>query len=147
MTKLVAASVGHLNGKAVCTRKALGENLTVLFEFPTRKNEYENTFEEYITRSIRGRLGVKPTAGQNCHATTNTSLRGKTELLSIALSCNLSNFLVRLTPSLDRFSLKPQRHELTNANVPTAEESIRECCWLHCAADGYVLSNKTKVSI
>lgn len=144
MTKLVAASVGHLNGSTVYTREGLDENLTVLSEFPTIKHEYESIFEEYITRRICGRSGGRSTAGQNYHAITKSCRRGKTELLSTALSCYLSSFLVRLTSSLNRFSLKSQPYELTNASVPAAEEDIRECCCLHCTAYGYVLSNKLK---
>lgn len=126
MKKLVNASVGHFKGKNVNTRKASGEKLVVLLEFPSGKHGYEDNLQEYIAPELRGEGGIKPTAIENYSSNTNSLLSKKIELISTASSCNLTSFFFRSMPCLSGSSLKPLRYELTTAYVLTAAQSIAD---------------------
>lgn len=58
MKKKVAAAIVHLDGKILITRRAPGEKLAGMWEFPGGKIEHEETPQECIIRELREELGV-----------------------------------------------------------------------------------------
>lgn len=127
MKKLVAAAVVHLNGKILITRRAPGEKLAGMWEFPGGKLEHEETPQECITRELREELGVESVAGEILTSTTYTYPGGTIELIAIAVKLQSTQFTLQVH---DLFEwVQPQellRYELAPADIPIADEIIRK---------------------
>lgn len=123
----VAAAVVHLNGKILITRRAPGEKLAGMWEFPGGKLEQEETAQECITRELREELGVESVAGEIFISTTYTYPGGTIELIAIVVKLQSTQFTLQVH---DLFEwVQPQellRYELAPADIPIAEEIIRK---------------------
>ena len=64
MKKPVAAAVVYLDGRILITRRAPGQSLEGLWEFPGGKVEPGETLQECITRELDEELGVASVAGE-----------------------------------------------------------------------------------
>jgi 8-oxo-dGTP diphosphatase len=127
MKKPVAAAVVHLNGKILITRRAPGEKLAGMWEFPGGKLEHDETAQECITRELREELGVESVAGEIFISTTYTYPGGTIELIAIVVKLQSTQFTLQVH---DLFEwVQPQellRYELAPADIPIAQEIIRK---------------------
>jgi 8-oxo-dGTP diphosphatase len=127
MKKPVAAAVVHLDGKILITRRAPGQNLEGLWEFPGGKLEREESAQECITRELREELGVESVAGEILTTTTYAYPGGEIELIAISVELQSTQFTLQVH---DRFEwVRPQellRYNLAPADIPIAQEIIRK---------------------
>jgi 8-oxo-dGTP diphosphatase len=127
MKKPVAAAVVHLNGKILITRRAPGEKLAGMWEFPGGKLEHGETAQECITRELREELGVESVAGEILTSTRYTYPGGTIELIAIVVKLQSTQFTLQVHDLLEW--VQPQellRYELAPADIPIAEEIIRK---------------------
>lgn len=127
MKKPVAAAVVHLDGKVLITRRAPGEKLAGMWEFPGGKLEHEETPQECITRELREELGVESVAGKILISTTHTYPGGTIELIAIMVTLQSTQFTLQVH---DLFEwVRPQellQYDLAPADIPIAEEILRK---------------------
>lgn len=127
MKKLVAAAVVRLGGKILITRRAPGEKLAGMWEFPGGKLEHEETPQDCITRELREELGVESVAGEILTSTTYTYPGGTIELIAIMVKLQSTQFTLQVH---DLFEwVQPQellQYGLAPADIPIAEEIIRK---------------------
>ena len=127
MKKLVAAAVVHLDGKTLITRRAPGQNLEGLWEFPGGKLEHEESVQQCITRELREELGVDPVAGEIIATSTYAYPGGEIELIAISVELQSTQFTLQVH---DRFEwVLPQellRYNFAPADIPIAQEIIRK---------------------
>ncbi|CRM40231.1 CTP pyrophosphohydrolase [Pseudomonas sp. 31 E 6] len=127
MKKPVAAAVVHLHGKVLITRRAPGEKLAGMWEFPGGKLEQEETPQDGITRELREELGVESVAGEILTSTTYTYPGGTIELIAIMVTLQSTQFTLQVH---DLFEwVRPQellQYDLAPADIPIAEEIIRK---------------------
>jgi len=127
MKKPVAAAVVHLDGKVLITRRAPGEKLAGMWEFPGGKLEQEETPQDCITRELREELGVESVAGEILTSTTYTYPGGTIELIAIMVTLQSTQFTLQVH---DLFEwVRPQellQYDLAPADIPIAEEIIRK---------------------
>jgi 8-oxo-dGTP diphosphatase len=127
MKKPVAAAVVHLDGKILITRRAPGQNLEALWEFPGGKLEHEESAQECIIRELREELGVESVAGEILTTTTYAYPGGEIELIAISVELQSIQFTLQVH---DRFEwVLPQellQYNLAPADVPIAQEIIRK---------------------
>lgn len=127
MKKPVAAAVVHLDGKILITRRAPGQKLEGLWEFPGGKLEHEESALECITRELREELGVESVAGEILTTTTYTYPGGEIELIAISVQLQSTQFTLQVH---DRFEwVLPQellQYNLAPADIPIAQEIIRK---------------------
>ncbi|WLG25993.1 (deoxy)nucleoside triphosphate pyrophosphohydrolase [Pseudomonas lurida] len=127
MKKPVAAAVAHLDGKILITRRAPGQNLEGLWEFPGGKLEHEESPQECIIRELREELGVESVAGEVLTTTTYSYPGGEIELIAISVELQSTQFTLQVH---DRFEwVRPQellRYDLAPADIPIAQEIIRK---------------------
>ena len=127
MKKPVAAAVVHLDGKVLITRRAPGETLAGMWEFPGGKLEHEETPQECITRELREELGVESVAGEILTSTTYTYPGGTIELIAIMVTLQSTQFTLQVH---DLFEwVQPQellQYDLAPADIPIAEEILRK---------------------
>lgn len=127
MKKSVAAAVVYLDGKILITRRAPGEQLAGLWEFPGGKLEPEETPQDCITRELREELDVESVAGEILTSTTYTYPGGKIELIAIMVKLQSAQLTLQVH---DLFEwVQPQellQYGLAPADIPIAEEIIRK---------------------
>ncbi|KTC42381.1 NUDIX hydrolase [Pseudomonas sp. ABAC21] len=127
MKKPVAAAVVHLDGKILITRRALGQSLAGLWEFPGGKLEHEESPQECITRELREELGVESVAGEILTTTIYAYPGGEIELIAISVELQSTQFTLQVH---DRFEwVRPRellRYKLAPADIPIAQEIIRK---------------------
>jgi len=127
MKKPVAAAVVYLDGKILITRRAPGEKLAGMWEFPGGKLEHEETPQDCITRELREELGVESVAGEILTSTTYTYPGGTIELIAIMVKLQSTQFTLQVH---DLFEwVQPQellQYCLAPADIPIAEEIIRK---------------------
>ncbi|MCP1456114.1 (deoxy)nucleoside triphosphate pyrophosphohydrolase [Pseudomonas kilonensis] len=127
MKKPVAAAVVHLDGKILITRRAQGQNLPGLWEFPGGKLEHEESPQECITRELREELGVESVAGEVLTTTTYAYPGGEIELIAISVELQSTQFTLQVH---DQFEwVRPRellRYSLAPADIPIAQEIIRK---------------------
>ncbi len=127
MKKPVAAAIVHLDGKVLITRRAPGEKLAGMWEFPGGKLEHEETPQECITRELREELGVESVAGETLTSTTYTYPGGTIELIAIMVTLQSIQFTLQVH---DLFEwVRPQellQYDLAPADIPIAEEILRK---------------------
>lgn len=127
MKKPVAAAVVYLDGKILITRRAPGEKLAGMWEFPGGKLEHEETPQDCITRELREELGVESVAGEILTSTTYTYPGGTIELIAIMVKLQSTQFTLQVH---DLFEwVQPQellQYGLAPADIPIAEEIIRK---------------------
>ncbi|KAB0532945.1 MULTISPECIES: (deoxy)nucleoside triphosphate pyrophosphohydrolase [Pseudomonas] len=126
MKEPVAAAVVHLDGKILITRRAPGQKLAGMWEFPGGKLERGETPQDCIIRELREELGVESVAGEILTSTIYTYPGGTIELIAVRVDLKSTQFTLQVH---DLFEwVRPQellRHDLAPADIPIAEEIIR----------------------
>ncbi|SDG21766.1 8-oxo-dGTP diphosphatase [Onishia taeanensis] len=123
--KHVAAALAIKEGRILLTRRAPGQQLEGLWEFPGGKQEPTETIEQCIEREIREELSLSCTAK---HVFTESIYRyegGAIKLIGVLVE--LSQEEPELTVH-DRFAWVPLAdmlsYELAPADIPIAKEVI-----------------------
>lgn len=127
MKKPVAAAVVYLEGRILITRRAPGQNLEGLWEFPGGKVEPEETIRECITRELDEELGVASVAGAILMTVTHTYPGGTIELIAILVELQSTTFTLRVHDLYEW--VRPEDlllYDLAPADIPIAEEIIRK---------------------
>ncbi|PJI50306.1 MAG: 8-oxo-dGTP diphosphatase MutT [Pseudomonas sp.] len=123
--KKVAAAVVYLDGKVLLTRRAPGEKLAGMWEFPGGKLEVDETPQRCIVREIREELGVYSEAGEILTESTFAYPGGTIHLIAVELVLNSTHFVLqvhdRVEWCLPRELLS---YELAPADIPIAMEII-----------------------
>lgn len=126
MKEPVAAAVVHLDGKILITRRAPGQKLAGMWEFPGGKLEHGETPQDCIIRELREELGVESVAGEILTSTMYTYPGGAIELIAVIVVLQSTQFTLQVH---DLFEwVRPQellQHDLAPADIPIAEEIIR----------------------
>lgn len=126
MKEPVAAAVVHLNGKILITRRAPGQKLAGMWEFPGGKLEHGETPQDCIIRELREELGVESVAGEILTSTTYSYPGGTIELIAVSVVLQSIQFVLQVH-DLSEW-VQPHellRYDLAPADVPIAEEIIR----------------------
>lgn len=125
--KRVAAAVVYLEGKVLITRRAPGEKLAGLWEFPGGKLEADETPQHCIVREIHEELRVGSIAGDILTESVFTYPGDTIQLVAVELTLNSTNFVLqvhdRVEWCLPRELLS---YELAPADIPIAMEIIRK---------------------
>ncbi|EIU7214838.1 TPA: (deoxy)nucleoside triphosphate pyrophosphohydrolase [Pseudomonas aeruginosa] len=126
MVQSVAAAVIYLNDKVLITRRAPGEKLAGIWEFPGGKLEAGETPQTCIVRELREELGVESVAGEILTTSLYTYPGGAVELIAVVVSLR-STALKLQVHDLAKW-IPPQEllsYDLAPADIPIAEEIIR----------------------
>ncbi|WP_440468707.1 (deoxy)nucleoside triphosphate pyrophosphohydrolase [Pseudomonas sp. YH-1] len=125
--KRVAAAVVYLDGKVLLTRRAPGEKLAGMWEFPGGKFEADETPQRCIVREIHEELGVYSEAGEILTESVFTYPGGTIQLIAVEVTLNSTHFVLqvhdRVEWCLPRGLLS---YELAPADIPIAMEIIRK---------------------
>ena len=127
MKRSVAAAVVYLDGKTLITRRAPGEKLAGMWEFPGGKIEHEETPQECIIRELREELGVDSFAGEILTTSNYTYPGGAIELIAVTVQLQSLQLILEVH---DLFEWVLPRellgYNLAPADIPIAEEIIRK---------------------
>lgn len=127
MANQVAAAVVYRDGHILITRRAPGEKLAGMWEFPGGKLESGETPQSCIVRELREELGVESDAGEILTTSVFTYPGGKIELIAVIVSLRSAVLTLQVH---DRAAwVTPQEllgYELAPADIPIAEEIIRK---------------------
>ncbi|MCO7544676.1 (deoxy)nucleoside triphosphate pyrophosphohydrolase [Stutzerimonas nitrititolerans] len=127
MGNQVAAAVVYRDGNILITRRAPGEKLAGMWEFPGGKLESGETPQSCIVRELREELGVESDAGEILTTSMFTYPGGTIEL--IAMTVSLRSDVLTLHVHDRAEWVTPQdllSYELAPADIPIAEEIIRK---------------------
>ncbi|NAN55239.1 (deoxy)nucleoside triphosphate pyrophosphohydrolase [Pseudomonas protegens] len=122
----VAAAVVHRDGKILITRRAPGQKLAGMWEFPGGKLEHGETPQDCITRELREELGVESVAGEILTSSIYTYPGGTIELIAVSVVLQSIQFVLQVHDLIEW--VRPQellQYDLAPADVPIAEEIIR----------------------
>lgn len=127
MKKQVAASVVYLDGRILISRRAPGQSLAGMWEFPGGKVEQGETPQECIVRELDEELGVASVAGEILITTTYSYPGGTIELIAILVELKSTQFTLQvhdLYEWVGPYDLLS--YDLAPADIPIAEEIIRQ---------------------
>jgi 8-oxo-dGTP diphosphatase len=127
MKKPVAAAVVYLDGRVLITRRAPGQSLEGLWEFPGGKVEPGETLQECIVRELDEELGVTSVAGEILMTVTYTYPGGTIELIAVLVELQSTQFTLQVHDLYEW--VRPDDlllYDLAPADIPIAEEIIRE---------------------
>lgn len=127
MAKQVAAAVFYRNGNILITRRAPGEKLAGMREFPGGKLEAEETPQSCIVRELREELGVDSDAGEILTTSVFTYPGGTIELIAATVSLRSAVLTLHVHDRAE-WVTPPDLlgYELAPADIPIAEEIIRK---------------------
>ncbi|QVM99617.1 (deoxy)nucleoside triphosphate pyrophosphohydrolase [Pseudomonas rhodesiae] len=127
MKKSVAAAVVFLDGRILITRRAPGQNLEGLWEFPGGKVEPGETLQECITRELNEELGVTSVAGEILMTVSYDYPGGTIDLTAILVELQSTQFTVQVHDLYEW--VRPDDlllYDLAPADISIAEELVRK---------------------
>lgn len=125
--KKVAAAVVYLEGKVLVARRAPGEKLAGMWEFPGGKLEADETPQHCIVREIREELGVCSEAGEILTESVFTYPGGTIQLIAVELTLNSTHFVLQVHDRVEWCTPRELlSYELAPADIPIAMEIIRK---------------------
>ncbi|MDH1535682.1 (deoxy)nucleoside triphosphate pyrophosphohydrolase [Pseudomonas chengduensis] len=126
MGRQVAAAVIYRDGKILITRRAPGEKLAGMWEFPGGKLEADETPQACIIRELHEELGVESDAGEILTTSIYTYPGGTIELIAVVVKLR-STALKLQVHDLAEWALPNELlgYDLAPADIPIAEEIIR----------------------
>jgi len=123
----VAAAIIYRDGNILITRRAPGEKLAGMWEFPGGKLESGETPQSCIVRELREELGVESDAGEILTTSVFTYPGGTIELIAVIVSLQSAVLTLRVHDraewAIPQYLLG---YELAPADIPIAEEIIRK---------------------
>lgn len=124
--KQVAAGIAIMSGMVLVTRRAHGQNLAGLWEFPGGKLEAGETPQTCIVRELHEELGVGTTAGEVLVEAIHRYPGGAINLIAVQVVLDHQDLQLSVH---DAYAWVAPRELLTiglaPADVPIAEEIIR----------------------
>lgn len=124
--KLVAAAIAVREGRVLVTRRAPGENLAGLWEFPGGKLEPTETPQSCIVRELREELHVEAVAGDVVAESIYEYPGGAIKLIGVAVRLTTSEMRLTVHDAVDWVLPSDLlRFELAPADIPIAEELVR----------------------
>ncbi|MBV7564167.1 (deoxy)nucleoside triphosphate pyrophosphohydrolase [Pseudomonas sp. sia0905] len=125
MGRKVAAAVIYLAGKILIARRAPGEKLAGMWEFPGGKLEANETPQACITRELHEELGVESDAGEILTTSIYTYPGGTIELIAVVVELRSTAFKLQVH-DLAEWVLPNELldYDLAPADIPIAEEII-----------------------
>ncbi|BCY03523.1 (deoxy)nucleoside triphosphate pyrophosphohydrolase [Stutzerimonas stutzeri] len=126
MANQVAAAVVYRDGNILITRRAPGEKLAGMWEFPGGKLESGESPQSCIVRELREELGVESDAGEILTTSLYTYPGGTIELIAVLVSLR-STALKLQVHDLAEWVLPNELlgYDFAPADIPIAEEIIR----------------------
>jgi 8-oxo-dGTP diphosphatase len=127
MASQVAAAVICQEGMVLITRRAIGEKLAGMWEFPGGKLEPGETPQTCIVRELREELGVESVADGILTTSVFTYPGGAIELIAVTVALGSTAFTLQVHDRAEW--VKPQDllgYDLAPADIPIAEEIIRK---------------------
>lgn len=125
--KKVAAAVVYLDGTVLVARRAPGEKLAGMWEFPGGKLEADETPQHCIVREIQEELGVGSIAGDILTESVFTYPGGTIRLIAVELTLNSTNFVLQVHDRVEWCTpCELLSYELAPADIPIAMEIIRK---------------------
>lgn len=125
--KKVAAAVAFQDGKVLVARRASGEKLAGMWEFPGGKLEPEETVQQCIVRELAEELGVRASAGAVLAESTYTYEGGAIHLIAVEVLLHESSLRLSVHDECKWVTLGSLLEmELAPADIPIAEEIIRK---------------------
>lgn len=127
MANQVAAAVVYRNGNILITRRAPGEKLAGMWEFPGGKLEPGETPQSCIVRELREELGVESDAGEILTTSVFAYPGGTIELIAVTVSLRSAVLTLHVHDRAE-WVTPPDLlgYELAPADIPIAEEIIRK---------------------
>jgi len=124
--KQVVAAVVLRDGLVLVTRRAPGEKLAGMWEFPGGKLEPGETVQQCIVRELDEELGVAAVAGDVFAKTAYTYAGGVIELIAVEVVLLDETLCLRVHDAF-KWVLPDEllKLELAPADIPIAEEIIR----------------------
>jgi 8-oxo-dGTP diphosphatase len=124
--KLVAAAIAFQDGRVLVTRRAPGEKLAGLWEFPGGKLEATETPQSCIVRELREELHIDAEAGDVVAESIYEYPGGAIKLIGVAVSLATSDMQLTVHDAVD-WVLPSELlgFELAPADIPIAEELVR----------------------
>jgi 8-oxo-dGTP diphosphatase len=124
--KLVAAAIAFQDGRVLVTRRAPGEKLAGLWEFPGGKLEATETPQSCIVRELREELHIDAEAGDVVAESIYEYPGGAIKLIGVAVSLATSDMKLTVHDAVD-WVLPSELlgFELAPADIPIAEELVR----------------------
>lgn len=127
MGNQVAAAVVYRDGNILITRRAPGEKLAGMWEFPGGKLESGETPQSCIVRELREELGVESDAGEILTTSVFTYPGGTIELIAVIVSLQSTVLALHVHDRAKWVTpLDLLGYELAPADIPIAEEIIRK---------------------
>lgn len=127
MANQVAAAVVYRDGNILITRRAPGEKLAGMWEFPGGKLEPEETPQSCIVRELREELGVESDAGEILTTSVFTYPGGTIELIAVTVSLRSAVLTLNVHDKAEWVAPGDLLgYELAPADIPIAEEIIRK---------------------
>jgi 8-oxo-dGTP diphosphatase len=127
MANQVAAAVVYRDGNILITRRAPGEKLAGMWEFPGGKLEPGETPQNCIVRELREELGVKADAGEILTTSVFAYSGGAIELIAVTVSLRSAVLTLNVHDRAEWVAPADLLgYELAPADIPIAEEIIRK---------------------
>lgn len=127
VVKRVAAAVVYRDGNILITRRAPGEKLAGMWEFPGGKLESGESPQSCIVRELREELGVDSDAGEILTTSVFTYPGGTIELIAVTVSLRSAVLTLHVHDRAEWVTpLDLMSYELAPADIPIAEEIIRK---------------------
>lgn len=123
--KEVAAGIAIIEGRALLTRRAPGQNLEGYWEFPGGKLELGEDAQTCIVRELREELGVESTAGNVLATSEYTYPGGQIRLIAVEVKLHGDDFTLTVHDEYAWIELAELLElNLAPADIPIVEELI-----------------------
>mgnify|MGYP000891905491 CR=1 FL=1 len=127
MGNQVAAAVVYRDGHILITRRAAGEKLAGMWEFPGGKLESGESPQSCIVRELREELGVESDASEILTTSVFTYPGGTIELIAVTISLRSAVLTLHVHDRAEWVAPADLLgYELAPADIPIAEEIIRK---------------------
>nr|WP_313327145.1 (deoxy)nucleoside triphosphate pyrophosphohydrolase [Stutzerimonas balearica] len=127
MANQVAAAVVYQDGNILITRRAPGEKLAGMWEFPGGKLESGESPQSCIIRELREELGVESDASEILTTSVFTYPGGTIELIAVTVSLRSAVLTLHVHDRAEWVAPEDLLgYELAPADIPIAEEIIRK---------------------
>lgn len=124
--KVVAAAIIRREGRILVARRAVGQSLAGMWEFPGGKLEPTETPQTCIVRELREELGVEATAGEVVAESVFEYPGGVIRLIGVEVELETCDFRLTVHDAFEWFEpAQLLTIALAPADVPIAEELIR----------------------
>jgi 8-oxo-dGTP diphosphatase len=124
--KIVSAGIAIEGGCVLLTRRAPGQTLEGMWEFPGGKQEYGESIQECLQRELREELGVDATTGEIIAESIYEYPGGAIRLVAIVTTLSSKDFSLTVHDRAEWPRVSDiLEYDLAPADVPIAKEIIK----------------------